>query len=109
METKFEIGEEVVVDSYYSGFFTEKVSEITKAGNIKLKNGMIFYPGGSLRGDSSYHRTYMYKMDDKWKARIKKRELLHKIDKLAKYDNLKKLSNDKLEKIIGVLEESYNE
>ena len=105
LEKKFEVGEEVVVSGYYGGTHIQKVKEITKAGNIKLENGMIFYPNGSLRGETSFHnRTYMYKFDEKWKKHFEKRDIIQKISSLADTDNLKKFDIEKLKKILEVLE-----
>lgn len=104
LEKKFEVGEEVVVSGYYNTSI-QKVKEITKAGNIKLENGMIFYPNGSLRGDTSYyHHTYMFKFDEKWKEKFEKRDIIQKINSLTKADNLKKFDIEKLKKILEVLE-----
>lgn len=101
---KFEVGEEVVVSSHYSGAFIMKVKEITKAGNIKLGNGMIFFPNGILRGDTGYFLTHMYKFDENWKKHFEKRDIIEKISSLTKIENLKKFDIEKLKKILEVLE-----
>lgn len=104
LEKKFEVGEEVVISGYYGGTSIKKVKEITKAGNIKLDNGMIFYPNGSLRGDTSFHnRTYMYKLDEKWKKFFEKRDIIQKISSLTETDNLKKFDIEKLKKVLEAL------
>ena len=46
------VGDVVIIESQFRKTLT-LVDSITKAGNIKTKNGQIFYPNGKSRGSSS--------------------------------------------------------
>lgn len=104
---KFEVGEEVVVDTHYN-FYAAKIDYITKAGNYKIGDN-IFNKDGQMRGDTSFHPTHICKMSDTWRAKLKRKELKFKVSNYFNSDKSKCISNEKLERILAILEEKENE
>lgn len=48
------VGDKVFVDSRYGSELTI-IEQITKAGNLKIKNGLIFMPNGRERGGDKWN------------------------------------------------------
>ena len=82
----------------------DTVKSITRAGNIKTEDGSVYYPDGTLRGGSAWHRTTMKKATAEDIERVetlkKKSVLLNKLNDVS----FRKLSLPTLEALWSIIE-----
>ena len=85
-------------------YIITKIAKITSAGKIRMDDGRLFNEKGSCRAKYTFEGYYwLQPYTDEIKQAIRHSKLLDRVESFVRCGGLKKLTNEQLEAICGIV------